>query len=441
MNRFVRSLSTVIVGIAAFSSAAQNPITPEGRFFSDPSARVWEDGRIYIYGSRDEGTTYWCSANNDVLWSDDLRQWQIVPNVFCSRGEHDGVAATDAPLFASDAIYINHRYYLFYCTPDRKHSEGVAESISPTGPFVNARQIEGPTQIDPSVLIDDDGTIYYFWGQNSLKCAQMKPDMSGLDMTTYRENILTEKQHHFHEGAQAFKRNGIYYLSFTDNSRGRPTCIGYATANSPFGPYTYRGVIIDNAGCDPCNWNNHGSVVEIGGQWYVFYHRSTNGQKVFRKACIEPIVFNEQGLIAEVEMTSQGVGPMLNPFMTTETRIASKLKGNVRVTTLPGGKELLTGIHNGDAAVFRYFDFTHQPSKLQLTVTPHGGGGINIYTDKERLHRLCQVNIHRNGGGVGMKVTATIDANIIVKGRIPLYFDFFGDNGGTLFDIDSFIFD
>ena len=82
------------------------------------------------------------------------------------------------------------------------------------------------------------------------------------------------------------KRNGIYYLVFADISRaGMPTCLGYATSKSPFGPYQYRGVIIDNDHCNPGNWNNHGSIVEFGGKWYVFYHRSTQGSVMMRKAC------------------------------------------------------------------------------------------------------------------------------------------------------------
>lgn len=99
------------------------------------------------------------------------------------------------------------------------------------------------------------------------------------------------------------------YLVYADLSRAdMPTCIGYATSKAPFGPYTYGGVIVDNDHCNPNNWNNHGSIAKFNGQWYVFYHRSTHGCNKMRKACVEPITFNPDGSIPEVEMTSQGAG-------------------------------------------------------------------------------------------------------------------------------------
>jgi hypothetical protein len=74
------------------------------------------------------------------------------------------------------------------------------------------------------------------------------------------------------------KRNQLHCFVYAHIGRGgRPTCIGYSTGASPMVPFTYRGVIIDNNYCDPGNWNNHGSLVEFKGRWYVFYHPSTHG--------------------------------------------------------------------------------------------------------------------------------------------------------------------
>ena len=168
--------------------------------------------------------------------------------------------------------------------------------------------------------------------------------------------MIDEARHHFHEGSQLTKRNGIYYLTFADISRkGRPTSIGYATAKSPFGPYTYRGVIVDNAGCDPESWNNHGGIAEFNGQWYVFYHRSTNGSRSMRKACVEPIEFDGDGLIKEVEMTSSGAAWGLVPFGETPARIACKMTGNARIVLTRDGKERLGGIRAGDTATWRWY--------------------------------------------------------------------------------------
>ncbi len=125
--------------------------------------------------------------------------------------------------------------------------------------------------------------------------------MRRLDLSSLHDSILTEEEHHFHEGAFLAKRNGIYYLVYADISRAdMPTCIGYATSRNIWGPYTYGGVIIDNDHCNPGNWNNHGSIAAFNGTWYVFYHRSTHGCNTMRKACVEPISFLPDGSIPEV---------------------------------------------------------------------------------------------------------------------------------------------
>ena len=58
--------------------------------------------------------------------------------------------------------------------------------------------------------------------------------------------------------------------------------------------------------------NNHGSIVEIGGEWYIFYHRHTNGTWFSRQGCAEKIHFEADGSIKQVEITSCGLngGPL-----------------------------------------------------------------------------------------------------------------------------------
>ena len=104
-----------------------------------------------------------------------------------------------------------------------------------------------------------------------------------------------------------------YYYIFADTHRGKPTALGYATSKSPLGPFTYQGVIIDNADCDPEIWNNHGSIECVDGQWYVFYHRSTGNSRFLRRMCAEPIAVGADGRIAEVLPTSIGMGEPYKP--------------------------------------------------------------------------------------------------------------------------------
>jgi len=155
---------------------------------------------------------------------------------------------------------------------------------------------------------------------------KLKSNMIEIDESTIKKDVLTESEHFFHEGGFMVKRNGVYYFIYADISRAnRPTSIGYATSLSPMGPYSYGGVIIDNDHCDPGVWNNHGSIVEFKGQWYVFYHRSTHGSNTMRKACVEPIYFTPEGRIKEVEMTSQGAGKPLHAASKIEAEMACLL--------------------------------------------------------------------------------------------------------------------
>lgn len=355
------------------TAIAQNPIVPPGVYIADPSAHVWRDGKMYVYGSRDESPNYYCSRSYQVLASSDLEHWTVSPQSFASKGPGDQVGYSDDYLYAPDAQYRNGLYYLYYCLSNGTTTEGVATSRSPLGPFVNGANIAlyGKNQIDPCVFIDDDGQAYYIWGQFNAKIARLKANMTEIDPTTIKDSVLAQKQHHFHEGGYMIKRGGLYYFIYADISRAdRPTCIGYSTAASPMGPFTYRGVIIDNDHCDPGNWNNHGSLVEFKGQWYVFYHRSTNGCNTMRKACLEPIHFNPDGSIPEVEMTSQGAAGPLNAFETLDAERACLLMGNVRIQTYSPTNEVLAGIHPNDKAAYKYLDLGKGADSIVLRVAP-----------------------------------------------------------------------
>ena len=292
-----------VVALFGGSLCAQNPVVPPGVFAADPEGHQWKDGRLYLYVSRDESPDFYCSWRYDLLSTDDLKNWTIHRDAFASKGPNDEVPYSDGELYASDAAYKDGKYYLYYSMRDAI-DEGVAVADAPAGPFRDGRPIEGISQIDPAVFIDDDGQAYLYWGQFSAKGAKLKDNMLEVDTTTIVDGLVTEQEHFFHEGSSMRKRNGIYYMVYSHLRKGRPTCIGYATSRSPLGPFEYGGVIVDNAGCDPESWNNHGSICEFDGRWYVLYHRTTNGTRSLRKVCIEPIEFNEDGSIDEVEMTS-----------------------------------------------------------------------------------------------------------------------------------------
>ena len=401
----------------------------------DGEARVMPDGRIYVYGSLDENATEYCSSRYVVAYSDDMKDWTIsntsfsskyidkkcpkpVPVCPVSQPDADSPSCREsrafdlsrrhmyrcdslrnklrrlfsAPkggrlLYAPDALHSDGKYYLYYCLSD--NSEGVAISDDPIGPFQNIGYINC-MGIDPAVFCDDDGQLYYYWGQFHGKVGKLDVDKQTIIADSVVET-LTEKEHFFHEGFSIRKRKGIYYAVFSCTKRGRPTCLGYATSTSPLGPFVYRGIIIDNIDCDPFSWNNHGSIEQFNGQWYVFYHRSSRGDRYMRRLCIEPIYFNEDGTIPEVKMTSQGVGA---PFAIGEKIYAfhaCALHGSARLMPHGYNDEILTDIRDHDSATFRYVSCDGTKGKAQIEAV--GSAVVELYFNDTK----CGYAVVKNG--------------------------------------------
>lgn len=230
------------------------------------------------------------------------------------------------------------------------------------------------------------------------------------------EKLLTYKEHAFNEGSSVRKRNGIYYYVYAGHQRhGESNCatLNYATATSPLGPYTYRGVIIDNWGSDRNLVNNHGSIAEIDGQWYIFYHRPTHASSSMRKVCMEPIVFNPDGTINEVEMTTQGCGGPINPLLRMDAARACLLSGHttvvVRRPAHSNPVEYLSAIRNGDCAYWKYFDFTGMEvnSFICKTWGKNAAGTIEIRLDKPDGELIGTCELQPMNGDVAYSVHRT----------------------------------
>ena len=443
MNRYVlvNVYSWLVILLVVTNTFAQNPISPPGVYLADPSARCWNDSTLFLYTSTDMSCDNWCSWKYDILFTKDLINWKLVSNVFSSKGENDMVHYNDHLLFAPDGAKIGDSYYLYYCQPDKNNALGTAISNNPTGPFTNAQILStGPahSQIDPSVFIDDDSTAYIVWGQQNMKMAILKPNMRIIDSTTIKSGILTVNEHFFHEGAFMMKRNGIYYLIYADESRKKmPTCLGYATSDKPFGPYKYQGVIIDNSGCNPGNWNNHGSVIEFNNQWYVLYHRSTHGCSILRKACIEKIRFLPNGNIPEVEMTSQGVLPYIEATSKIEAEMACSMQGNVRIEKESDNNEKLSQMRSGDIASYKYLNFGDGLGFVTLRYKVQTVGKLVLYVqNNQQLNRIGELEIKSQTQSKWEEQTFEMEP---VKGVAELVI--YAEGGsGDLFEIDWFKF-
>jgi GH43 family beta-xylosidase len=412
-------------------------------YIADPSAHVWQDGNLYIYGSRDESPAYYCSWNYHVLSTSDLKTWTIHENSFASKGNGDQVPYSDDYLYAPDVQYKNGTYYLYYCLANNTSTEGVASSSSPVGPFIKGTRIKtgGINQIDPCVFIDDDGEAYFIWGQGNAKMAKLKANMTEIDSSTIRENIVTEKEHRFHEGGYMVKRNGIYYFVYAALSiHDMASCISYATSNSPWGPFKYGGVIINNDHSDPGNWNNHGSLAEFKGQWYVFYHRATHGCYTMRKACVEPITFNPDGSISEVEMTTQGAAGPLDARQKMDAERACLLHGKVMIRACAPDNEELTAIADGDRAAYKYLDFGSGVSSVIFNIAPGvDPGSIEVAIDRPWSYAPATVQIPGDGDGkTWVEIKAPVSQGL--KGVHAVWLRF-KTKGESSYNVDWFRFE
>ncbi len=401
-----------------------NPLLPDTCFVPDAEARVMPDGRLYLYGSWDiTGSNDYCSALAHAFSTDDMIHFTDHGVIFRNDESFQGFPwSPDSHLYAPDAIHKDGKYYYYTC--GNHAEEGVAVADSPVGPFSPAEPVEiaNGDSIDPSIFVDDDGTPYYFWGQFTLRGGQLADDMKTLLPETVKRDILTEWEHGFHEGASIRKRGGKYYMVYTDIARGKATCLSYAMADHPLGPYKKGGVIVDNIYCDPSSWNDHGSIAEFKGQWYVFYHRSSQNRNTCRRVCAEPIFFDENGFIREVEMTSSGVEYALNPFDGIPARAACRMMGNCYVT-LEEDCEVLKvrlGGHWGirDWAEYKYLDFGDGAVQA-FVVTVRGKGSITPTIDGNTP--LCTIFFDCD-------TPTVLEAPIPpISGRRPLWLHFDGE--------------
>jgi arabinoxylan arabinofuranohydrolase len=404
-----------------------NPLLPVRHFVPDAEARIWKDGRIWLYGSYDlSGDTTYCSREYHAFSSPDLLKWRDHGVCFRSEGGRF--------LYAPDCIERDGLYHLYYCTSD--DGEGVAVSSSPAGPFTDPRPVVGADGdgIDPAVFTDDDGAAYYYWGQFKARGGRLADDMRTLVPESVTRNLLTEAEHGFHEGSSVRKRKGIYYFVYTDIRRGKASCLSYATSTSPLGPFVKGGVIIDNDGCDRGTWNNHGSIAEFGGRWYVFYHRSSQAGRFSRRVCAEPIEFDGNGAIREVEMTTQGVSGPIDARGAVEAWRACLLNGSVRTEPVDGS-ECLSVIEDKDWAAYTRLDFGRGVKAFRARAASLGRGGeIELRLDAPDGELIGTCRVGETGGWHEWRLFTC--ATREVRGTHALYLVFRGSMGRLLSLLD-----
>lgn len=323
-----------------------NPYLPFWEHIPDGEPYVFGN-RVYVYGSHDFfGGSVYCMGDY-MGWSapvDDLGDWRC-EGVIYRKDQDPENADLQGNLYAPDVtVGPDGRYYLYYVLSSRG-IVSVAVADSPAGPFDFYGYVHYPDgvrlgekaddepQFDPGVLTEDGKTFLYtgFCGMGDKSRHGAMVTVLDADMVTvleaprfvapgimYAEGTGFEG-HEFFEAPSIRKRGDLYYFIYS-SSKYHELC--YATSKDPRGGFVYRGVII--SACDmgidtykPANLpmfytaNNHGSMVEIGGNWYIFYHRHTNGTNYSRQGCFEKLTVEEDGTVRQAEITSCcGVKPL-----------------------------------------------------------------------------------------------------------------------------------
>ena len=452
-------------------STPGNPYMPLWEHIPDGEPYVFEDPdqpgkqRVYVYGSHDDLIDAYC-GRDQVVWSasvDSLNNWRYDGVILVvdknAKGEPFDSAGTADVLFAPDVTLVTDAngkktYYLFPNDQTGFRNGLIAKSDRPDGPFEvcnwnaeNPNQVDGVLQFDPAVFVDDDGRVYGYWGFERSYAAEFDPTTMATVKpgTKVVEDMVSGRNQDgvfsFFEASSIRKIKDKYvfiYSRFTkDGEFGMPTSnytLAYAYSDNPLGPWTYGGTIIDGrarekdeqgnaiASATP-DGNTHGSICEVNGQWYVFYHRQTGTNEYARQAMVAPIdVKVEEGkggkvVISEGEYTSEGFALNgLNPLERHSAGIACWYTGPKPAThewpnntfygsyveagygtdsnfaepyALKNNTNRVVNNTAGSIVGYKYFNFneTNGKEKLQLALRliPEGiDGTIQVMVDRPR---------------------------------------------------------
>ena len=314
-------------------------------YTADPSAHVF-NGKIYIYPSHDidAGEAFDDLGSHFAMEDYHILSMENIDSVAVDNGlalHVDDVSWAERQMWAPDAAEKNGTYYLFFPAKgyDGIFRIGVATSSSPTGPFTaQPEAIKGSFSIDPAVFKDDDGTYYmYFgglwggqlqrWRTGTFNANQPESPTAFLpaddepallpfvakltdDLLEFAEKpkeieivdengkllLAGDNERRFFEASWMHKYKGKYYFSY---STGDTHFICYAMGDSPYGPFTYKGKILNPV----VGWTSHHSVCEIEGKWYLFYHDSSLSKGIthLRSVKLTEITYNEDGTIDTID--------------------------------------------------------------------------------------------------------------------------------------------
>lgn len=404
---------------------------------------------MYVYTGHDEdGASYFEMLEWRVYSTTDMVNWT-------DRGSPLSYKSFDwsgGKAWAAQTIYRNGKFY-WYVTAGIKGGDqpaiGVAVANTPVGPFMDPLKKPLATQswddIDPTVLIDENGQAHLYWGNPKLYHVSLNEDMISYSgsievdpMTTASFGTRTGDANRtttYEEGPWIFKRNAIYYMVYASGPISEK--ISYSTGTTAKGPWTYRGVIMDAA---TNSFTNHAGIVEFRNKWYFFYHtgKLPGGGGFQRSVAVEPFEFNADGTIPTIAMTTTGPDPIenFNPFRKVQAETMAFSEGLKVAQDAPTGV-YVTKINNGDYMKLRSVDFTASGADtIVVSAACTGSGGtIEVRQDAKDGKLVGMVTIAGTGGATTWKqFKAALTGATGVK---DLFLMFKGTGTGDLFNLDE----
>ncbi len=451
MKRFVSTVSAaVLASVSAFSAMpmstahADNPMV-QTIFSTDPAPMVYGD-TVYVYtGSDKPNSSFYFMPDWHCYSSKDMQNWTDHGTILSwdsfSWGKEDSA-------WAAQCVERNGKFY-YYVTLENKsgggRAIGVAVADSPTGPFKDAlgKPLCGPNwdYIDPTVYIDDDGQAWLMFGNPTCYYVQLNEDMISLkgsikhfDMTQQSFGPGDdERPTSYGEGPWFYKRGSLYYLVYASFYNGEKSeSLGYSTAPSPTGPWTYGGQVMKRHNC----YTNHPGVVDFKGKSYLFYHDASlkNGGTFDRSVCVDEFEYNSDGSIPVITPTKTGPAQVgyLDPFVRNEAETICWSDGIGTEKCSEGGMDVCN-IENGDYIKVKGVDFGDGATSFTASVaSATEGGTLELHTGSASGPLIGSCDVPSTDG---WQKWQEVSCDTSVEGVQDLYLVFKGGSG-YLFNVD-----
>jgi len=438
---------------------AQNPII-QTKYTADPAPMVYND-TVFLYVGHDEDDAFGFKMFDWLLYSStDMVNWT----------DHGAVASlknfkwvnTDNGAWAAQCIERNGKFFL-YCPVPNGLGIGVLVGETPYGPFIDP--IGKPLirsskeDIDPTILIDDDGQAYLYWGNPNLYYVKLNEDMISYNGDIVKDSSFAKVKgqpdpFHYQEGPWAYKRNGHYYMAYA--STCCPEGIGYAMSNSPTGPWVHKGMIMDG---NKRSNGNHPGIIDFKGRSYVFglnyevLKKTMSKHYERRSTGLAEISYNPDGTIQKLPFWSSTVIRQvgtLNPYQRVEAETMAFSEGVKTASATEWERNIswdkgrriadrlyVSSIHNGDYIKVQGVNFSKGASSVKMSIAALYGGSIEIRTGQLDGPLMGTVSVSNSAEG---DLWRTLSASVKnIRGIHDLYFVFKGEK--DLFYMDWWQFE